>query len=158
MLVFRTEEEQRQLETKQQKVAEKDVEEERSENSYAERSETSDEEHHAFDQAHFLAEATTRTGRDFTLELSPPEVLDSSLVGRFIAFHHGDPDPGWDCGEVKCEVDLAKHTEGFTYDVFTLLAEAPSFIVCNSNCTAWATKRDRRWDRGCCCLPSLVLE
>jgi hypothetical protein len=124
-LVFRTEEEQKQyeaktkLKTKKQKVTETDVEEgSEHKDSDAESTETSDEEHHAFDQEHFFAEAKARTGRDFTLDLSPPEVLDSSLVGRFIAFHHGDPDPGWDCGEVKCEVDPATHKEGFTFDVF----------------------------------------
>jgi len=84
-----------------------------------EESETSDdEEHHAFDEKHSLAEAEDRLGADFALELSPPEVFDCSLVGLCIAFHHGEPQPGWDCGEVKRQVDPSTHKEGYNYDIF----------------------------------------
>ena len=121
-LVFRTEAEQKLEDVATPRVRKKQKTEASLEQGIAgsdEESETSDdEEHHAFDEKHFLAEAKDRLGADFTLELSPPEILDSSLVGRCIAFHHGEPQPGWDCGEVKCQVDPSKHKEGYNYDVF----------------------------------------
>ena len=107
-LVFRTEEEQKLKDAATPPVAGSDEESETSD----------DEEHHAFDEKHFLAEAKDRLGADFALELSPPEVLDCSLVGRCIAFHHGEPQPGWDCGEVKCQVDPSTHKEGYNYDIY----------------------------------------
>jgi hypothetical protein len=116
-LVFRTEKEQ-QLEnakpTTERKLSTNvSLEQETSDTGEGD-SETSDEELHPFDKEHFVATANEAFGKDFSLELTAPTALDSSLVHQYIAFHFED---GWDCGQIVRDVDSSKHIEGFNYDV-----------------------------------------
>ena len=80
-------------------------------------------------------------GKDFSLELTAPTALDSTLVHQYIAFHFDD---GWDCGQIGRKVDSSKHTESFKQIYVTSRTcgihpvEAQCFIDCSSTSTVSA--------------------
>ena len=87
-------------------------------------------------------------GKDFSLELTAPTALDSTLVHQYIAFHFDD---GWDCGQIGRKVDSSKHTEGFNYDVRYPSRGGTVFPRLQLNLYGVVDEGPHRWCFGWCC-------